>query len=71
MGKVTIVVESDNVSTRTLETLVKGYISEEILKDDEDLEDIVDPDIKVYVVPSDDEPYDGPDYPPGTNAGSP
>ena len=60
IGKLTIIVESNTRTSRQLDERFQHL-----------LRPITDKYARVYIVPSDEVPYDGPDYPPGTNAGLP
>ena len=55
MGKVTIILESDNVPTSILYEEAKDFCAgmEDTLMDDIREEGTMDPDIRVYVVPGD------------------
>jgi len=64
-GKITIIVKSATHTTKELEEM--GHkLAHFALQTG-----LWDRHTEVFVVPSDEEPYNGPDYPPGTNAGSP
>ena len=55
MGKVTIIVESDDISTDNLTSLIENAMGWEgfIRSLAEDEYQVHDPDVRVYVVPSD------------------
>ena len=52
MGKVMVIVESDTVSTGDLEKALK---SPNVLMDEDELSDKVDGEVRIYIVPSDED----------------